>query len=93
MAKKRQTKFDYAPTIEEIKARSFCITEGIKVYPIPLDNAGTRLRLERVIPAHIRADRRRNVKQGEKVYDGLKSEWVDAMFKIYVKLKNHYGKD
>ena len=93
MAKERVTKFDYRPTPEEIKARSLCNDIGIIIYPKPLDNYGNTYRLVRVIPASLRKDRKTSVLLGEATYDSTKSDWYIAIFKLYVKLKNHYVKD
>lgn len=79
MAKKRETKFSYIPTPEEVKARSLCNKNGVVIYPIPQDNFGSRCKL------HVYGDGYDVT--GSQEYDSTKDVWYKAMYHRYVKLK------
>jgi len=79
MAKKRVTNFKYVPTPEEMEAMSICNDNGLRIFPLPQDNYGSRLKL------HIYGDGYDQV--GTQEYDGTKDVWYRAIYNRYVNLK------
>ena len=92
MAKKSRTlAYAYKPTAEDIEAMSICNDNHCFIYPLPLDDAGTRYRLQVYRPTKVNPKNRR--KTDEKVYESTKSGWYQKIYELYNHLKKDYVKE
>lgn len=67
---------------------TLCNDNQCFIYPLPLDNAGTRYKLEVYRPTKLNP---KNIKKtDQKVYDSLKSDWYQKIFELYNHLKKDY---
>lgn len=89
MAKVRATSFNYKPTQEDLKAMSICNDNQCFIYPLPLDNAGTRYKLQVYRPQKQKASNRRKTDEAN-IYDGNKCGWYKKIFELYNHLKKDY---
>lgn len=91
MAKKRVVKFKYQPTLEDRQAMSICHDNDCYIYPLPLDDAGSRYKLQVFRPEKVNPKNR--LKTDEKVYSSLTSDWYQKIFELYNHLKKDYVKE
>ena len=92
MAKKsRITTFTYKPTKEDKEAMSICNDNHCFIYPLPLDNAGTRYQLQVHRPTKVNPQNR--IKTGTTIYTSTKSDWYRKIFELYKQLKLNYVKE
>ena len=89
MAKKsRSHKFDYKPTLDDRKAMSICNDNDCYIYPLPLDDAGSRYRLQVFRPEKVNPKNR--LKTDSNVYSSLNCHWYRKVFELYNHLKKEY---
>lgn len=81
--KKRVTKFDVAIQPEWLEAMKCCNANNVYVYPLALDQFGTKYKL------HVTGDGYDQT--GTQIYDSTKGEWIKAIFFRYFKLKEKEG--
>lgn len=89
MAKVRAISYDYTPTKEDLKAMRICNDNQCYIYPLPLDNAGTRYKLQVYRPHKEKASNRLKTDEAN-IYGGNKSDWYKKIFELYNHLKKDY---
>jgi len=86
--KKRVLAFAYKPTKDDLAAMTICNDNHCYIYPLPLDNAGTRYKLEVYRPKKVNPKNR--YKTDSKVYESIKCGWYKKIFELYNHLKKDY---
>jgi len=86
--KKRVTAYAYKPTKDDLAAMTICNENHCFIYPIPIDNAGTRYNLQVFRPK--KTNPKNKIKTDNFQYESIKSDWYKKIFELYNHLKKDY---